>query len=56
MFNHEITVPHVPLREVVEVHLVPDIEREAMVVRIWWENQMVQSLVYPLKEFPIVHF
>jgi len=35
LFNHEITVPHVPLREVVEVHLVPDIEREALVVRIW---------------------
>jgi len=25
-------------------------------VRIWWENQMVQSVTYPLKEFPRVHF
>jgi len=56
LFNHEITVPHVPLREEVEVHLVPDIERDALEVRIWWENQMVHSVAYPLKDFPRVHF
>jgi len=56
LFNHEIVVPHVPLREEVEVHLVPDIQREALEVRIWWENQMVQSVVYPIREFPGVHF
>ncbi len=26
LFNHEIVVPHAPLREEVEVHLIPDIE------------------------------
>jgi len=56
LFNHEIVVPPVPLREEVEVHLVPDIERGALEVRIWGENQMVQSTIYPLKEFPRVHF
>ena len=56
LFNHEIEVPGVPLREEVEVHLVPDVERGALEVRIWWENQMVQSITYPLKEFPRVHF
>jgi hypothetical protein len=56
LFNHEIVVPHVPLREEVEVHLAPDIERDALEVRIWWENQMVHSVTYPLKEFPRVHF
>jgi len=56
LFNHEMIVPHVPLREEVEVHLVPDIERDALEVRIWWENHMVQSVVYPLREFPGVHF
>ena len=54
--NHEIVVPNVPLREEVEVHLVPDLAREALEVRIWWENQMVQSVTYPLKEFPRVQF
>jgi len=56
LFNHEIQVPKVPLREEVEVHLVPDIPREALEVRIWWENYMVQSVVYPLSEFPGGYF
>lgn len=56
LFNHEIAVPHVPLREEVAVHLLPDTKREALEVRIWWNNQMVHSVTYPLKEFPRVHF
>ena len=56
LFNHEIEVPRVPLREEVEVHLVPDTGREALEVRIWWESQMVHSVAYPLKDFPRVHF
>ena len=54
--NHEIVVPDVPLREEVEVHLIPDVERGALEVRIWWENRMVQSVIYPLKEFLRVQF
>jgi len=30
LFNHEVPVPHVPLREEVEVHLTPDVERGAL--------------------------
>jgi hypothetical protein len=56
LFNHEIVVPNVPLREQVDVHLVPDAGREALEVRIWWNNRMLHSAVYPLKEFPGVHF
>jgi hypothetical protein len=56
LFNHEIPVPHAPLREDLEVHLIPDIQRDAFEVRIWWDSRMVQSLTYPLKEFPRVHF
>jgi len=56
LFNHEIVVPNVPLREDVGVHLIPDIQREAFEVRIWWDNRMVQSVTYPLKEFPRVQF
>lgn len=54
--NHDIPVPHVPLREEVEVHLIPDVERDALEIRIWRDNQMVQSVTYPLREFPRVHF
>jgi predicted DNA-binding transcriptional regulator AlpA len=54
--NHDIPVPNVPLREEVEVHLIPDIQRGAVELRIWLANQMVQSVTYPLKEFPRVQF
>jgi len=54
--NHDIPVPHVPLREEVEVHLIPDVERDALEVRIWCDSRIVQSVTYPLKEFPRVHF
>lgn len=56
LFNHEIEVPGVPLREEVEVHLIPDPQRGALEVRIWWNNRMVHCVTYPLKEFPRVHF
>jgi len=56
LFNHEIAVPKVPLREEVEVHLIPDVERDALEVRIWWDNRMVHSVTHPLKEFPRVQF
>ena len=56
LFNHEIVVPKVPLREEVEVHLIPDTMRGALDIRIWWDNHMVHSVTYPLKEFPRVHF
>ena len=56
LFNHEIVVPNVPLREEVEVHLIPDVERGTLDVRIWQDNRMVHSVIYPLKEFPRVHF
>jgi len=52
--NHDIPVPNVPLREEVDVHLIPDVERSALEVRIWWENRMVNSVTYPLREFPTV--
>jgi hypothetical protein len=52
LLTNEIEVPGVPLREEVEVHLAPDVERTALEVRIWWDNRMVQSVTYPLKEFP----
>jgi hypothetical protein len=31
-------MPDVPLREHVEVYMIPEIQREALEVRIWWEN------------------
>ncbi len=56
LYNHEIEVPGVPLREQVQIHMIPDPAKQAMEIRIWWGNKMKRTIVYPLKEFPSVHF
>jgi len=38
LFNHTIEVPNVPLREQVDIHLIPDPEREIMHIWIWHEQ------------------
>jgi len=48
IFNQEIDVPHVPLREDVDLHLIPDLTRNALEIRIWFEKKMVHSLTLPL--------
>jgi hypothetical protein len=55
LFKHEIEVPKVPLREYVDVHMVPDTTKQVMHIRIWWNEKMVHSLSLPLKGFR-VHF
>jgi transposase len=50
VFDREIEVPHVPLREEVELHLIPDPEKHAMEIRIWFEKKMVHSLTLPLNQ------
>ena len=56
LFNHAIEVPNVPLREEVDLHLIPDVARQALDIRVWWNNQMIHSGAFPLGEFPGVHF
>jgi hypothetical protein len=55
VFNKSLEVPKVPLREDVELHLVPDLTQQTIECRIWWEQKMVHSVVYPLQGLQ-VHF
>jgi hypothetical protein len=55
VFNKRIEVPKVPLREDVEIHLVPDLDRQTFECRIWWNQKMVHSVVYPMQGLR-VHF
>jgi hypothetical protein len=55
LFNHEIEVPHVPLREEVEIHLIPNTAKQVMEVRIWWSQKIVHSINLPLTGLR-VHF
>jgi hypothetical protein len=55
LFGQFIEVPYVPLREYVDVHLLPDLSRNALEIRIWFQQKMVLSVHIP---FPKnwVHF
>ena len=55
LFKHQIEVPNAPLREDVDVHLVPDETKQLMHIRIWWNNKLVHSVSLPLQGFR-VHF
>lgn len=55
LFNHSIEVPKTPLRVYVDVHLVPDLVRKVMHIRIWWKKNLVHYLDLPLEGFR-VHF
>lgn len=55
LFKHIIEVPKVPLREPVDIHLIPDTDRKIMHLRIWWNNQLVHTLDLPIEGFR-VHF
>ena len=55
LFKHQIEVPKVPLREYVDVHMVPDTAKGVMHIRIWWKEEMVHTVSLPLQSFR-VHF
>lgn len=55
LFNHQIRVANVPLREQVDVHLVPDLDKNVMHVRIWHRDILAHAVALPLKDFR-VHF
>jgi transposase len=55
LHGHDVQVPDTPLREYVDVHMIPDLEKNNMSIRIWWKDSMVHSLALPLDGFR-VHF
>jgi hypothetical protein len=55
LFNHEIRIANVPLRQEVDVHLVPDPSRNIMQIRIWFQDALAHSVDLPLEGFR-VHF
>jgi hypothetical protein len=55
LFNQEIDVPHVPLHEDVELHMIPNLDKQILEVRIWWNHKMVHSINLPLADLR-VHF
>lgn len=56
LYNKEIFVPKVPLRDYVEIFIFPDKNTGIIELRFWWNNQFVHSLTCPIKDFLSVHF
>jgi transposase len=48
--RHSIEVPKVEVREDVDLHLVPDLAKNILEVRIWFKDKMVHSVNLPLNE------
>jgi hypothetical protein len=48
-------MPRVPPHEEVAIHMIPDIDKQVMELRLWWNEKMVHSLSLPLQGFR-VHF
>ena len=53
LFRHEIQIPHTPRREYVDIHMVPDLERSILNIRIWWNGSLVHSLALLLEGFRV---
>jgi len=55
---HQVEIPirHIPPGEELDLHLVPDLSKETVEIRIWRKNTFVQSVTFPVKAFPRVHF
>ena len=51
--NHEVRIANVPLRQEVDVHLVPDFAKNTMLVRIWWQGTLAYSVDLPLDRFTV---
>jgi transposase len=49
LFNTDIKIPHPPLHEDVELHMIPDIPKNTLEVRIWFQSKMLHSLTLPLE-------
>jgi hypothetical protein len=56
LFGQDIVVPGAPLREEVEIHLVPDFTKQLIEARIWWSGKMVHSVSLPMATVRGVHF
>ncbi|MFZ2095943.1 MAG: hypothetical protein WAV05_04820 [Anaerolineales bacterium] len=55
LFNQDFEVPNVPLREDVELHMFPNIGKQVLEVRIWWNSKFVHLITLPLANIR-VHF
>ncbi len=49
LFSTEIKIPHAPLHQDVDLHLIPDETKNALEIRIWFQSKMYHSLTLSLE-------
>jgi hypothetical protein len=55
-YQQAIPLKHIAPGEEVDLHLVPNLARETVKIRVRWKGTMIQSANYPFKAFSRVHF
>jgi hypothetical protein len=55
LFSESVEVPGVPLRDYVDVHMIPDASRDVVEVRIWYHDKLVKRANFSLPK-KWVHF
>jgi hypothetical protein len=53
LYGHQIQMPRVPPHEEVQIHMVPDVGKQVMELRLWWNDNMAHSLSLPLQGFHV---
>jgi len=56
LWNQEIAVPKVNPFEEVQIHIIPDISRKAIGLRLWHAHRLVLTTTHPASAFPKLHF
>lgn len=54
--NLEFRISGVPIRERVQLRIIPDIESKMAEIRFWWENKLVGVQKVKNEDLNLVHF
>jgi hypothetical protein len=53
LYGHELQVPKAPLRNELDIHMIPNLDKQAMELRLWWEHTLIHRLALPLDGFKV---
>ncbi len=54
--NLEFRIPGVPIRDTVQLRIIPDKESGLAEIRFWWDNKLVSSQKVKNEDLNLVHF
>jgi len=54
--NLEFRIPGVPIRDTVQLRIIPDKESGLAEIRFWWDNKLVGNQKVKNEDLNLVHF